>query len=68
MIDRQVNHELFSSYAENPTNTTPKDMKCVVIVAHPDDETLWAGGTILMNPDNDWTKTTLTVIPNSLPS
>jgi LmbE family N-acetylglucosaminyl deacetylase len=28
---------------------------CAVIVAHPDDETLWAGGTILMNPDNDWT-------------
>lgn len=24
-------------------------------MAHPDDETLWAGGTILMNPDNDWT-------------
>lgn len=23
----------------------------VVIVAHPDDETLWAGGTILSNPD-----------------
>jgi len=28
---------------------------CAVIVAHPDDETLWAGGTILMNPDNAWT-------------
>ncbi len=25
-----------------------------VIVAHPDDETLWAGGTILENPSNDW--------------
>ena len=32
-----------------------KDSKCAVIVAHPDDETLWMGGTILMNPDNDWT-------------
>jgi len=30
-------------------------LKCAVIVAHPDDETLWAGGTVLMNPDNDWT-------------
>lgn len=25
-----------------------------VIVAHPDDETLWCGGTILMNPHCDW--------------
>jgi LmbE family N-acetylglucosaminyl deacetylase len=28
---------------------------CAVIVAHPDDETLWVGGTILMNPDINWT-------------
>ena len=27
---------------------------CVVIVAHPDDETLWAGGTILLNPQIQW--------------
>ncbi len=26
-----------------------------VIVAHPDDETLWAGGAILMHPEIDWT-------------
>jgi LmbE family N-acetylglucosaminyl deacetylase len=26
----------------------------VVIVAHPDDETLWAGGTILSHPHNKW--------------
>jgi LmbE family N-acetylglucosaminyl deacetylase len=25
-----------------------------VIVAHPDDETLWAGGTILTHPDRGW--------------
>jgi len=25
-----------------------------VIVAHPDDETIWAGGSILMNPDCLW--------------
>lgn len=31
---------------------TPKSI--VVIVAHPDDETLWAGGTILEHPMNDW--------------
>ncbi|MBM4027007.1 MAG: PIG-L family deacetylase [Planctomycetes bacterium] len=33
---------------------------CVVIVAHPDDETLWAGGTLLMHPDRCWTVVTLT--------
>ena len=36
-----------------------QNSKCVVIVAHPDDETLWAGGTILMNPENQWTIITL---------
>lgn len=33
--------------------------KCAVVVAHPDDETLWAGGTILMNPASEWTIVTL---------
>ena len=32
---------------------------CAVIVAHPDDETLWAGGVILMNPEAHWTIITL---------
>jgi LmbE family N-acetylglucosaminyl deacetylase len=32
---------------------------CAVIVAHPDDETLWAGGTILLHPDCNWTVVTL---------
>ena len=30
-----------------------------VIVAHPDDETLWAGGTILSHPSWDWHVATL---------
>ena len=30
-----------------------------VIVAHPDDETLWAGGIILMHPEIQWTILTL---------
>jgi LmbE family N-acetylglucosaminyl deacetylase len=33
--------------------------KCAVIVAHPDDETLWTGGTILMYPESVWTVITL---------
>jgi len=33
--------------------------KCAVIVAHPDDETLWAGGLILMHPEVKWTIVTL---------
>lgn len=33
--------------------------KCAVIVAHPDDETLWAGGTIFLHPDANWTIVTM---------
>jgi LmbE family N-acetylglucosaminyl deacetylase len=33
--------------------------KCAVIIAHPDDEILWAGGTILMHPESEWTIVTL---------
>ncbi len=32
---------------------------CAVIVAHPDDEIMWAGGTILMHPEGKWTVVTL---------
>lgn len=31
-----------------------KNITAAVIVAHPDDETLWAGGTVLMHPDWHW--------------
>jgi len=27
---------------------------CALIVAHPDDETLWAGGTVLINSKSNW--------------
>ncbi|MFH1904030.1 MAG: PIG-L family deacetylase [bacterium] len=36
-----------------------KNSKCAVIVAHPDDETLWAGGMILSNTQVDWTIITI---------
>ncbi len=39
---------------------TYEHTNCVVIVAHPDDETLWAGGTLLMHPDSNWTIVSLT--------
>lgn len=29
--------------------------RCAVIVAHPDDETLWAGGVILLHRECNWT-------------
>jgi LmbE family N-acetylglucosaminyl deacetylase len=30
-------------------------MRTAIIVAHPDDEVIWAGGLILQHPDWDWT-------------
>ena len=36
-----------------------ENSKCAVIVAHPDDETLWAGGLMLLHPDVEWTVVTL---------
>lgn len=35
------------------------DSQCAVIVAHPDDEALWAGGLILSQPEALWTIVTL---------
>jgi LmbE family N-acetylglucosaminyl deacetylase len=32
---------------------------CAIIVAHPDDETLWAGGLMLLHPQNRWTVITI---------
>jgi len=36
-----------------------ENSECAVIVAHPDDETLWAGGLMLMHPNVKWTIVTL---------
>jgi len=32
-----------------------KKKRCLVIVAHPDDETIWMGGMILKHKDWEWT-------------
>ena len=34
---------------------TEHPLKAAIIIAHPDDETIWAGGTILLHPDWQWT-------------
>ena len=39
---------------------TYERVNCAVIVAHPDDETLWAGGTLLMHRDSCRTVVALT--------
>lgn len=33
----------------------PTGSTAIIIVAHPDDETIWFGGTILKNPQVNWT-------------
>jgi LmbE family N-acetylglucosaminyl deacetylase len=46
--------------AEAGTYRRIGDLKdCAVIVAHPDDETIWAGGTMLLHPEANWTVVTL---------
>ena len=36
-----------------------QSVTAALVVAHPDDETIWAGGTILMHPDWWWTVVSL---------
>jgi len=43
-----------SSFSNDPASP-PHDARAAVVVAHPDDETLWAGGLILEHPAWDWT-------------
>lgn len=36
-----------------------QSVRAAVVVAHPDDETLWSGGTVRMHPDWQWTVVSL---------
>ncbi|MBC8273438.1 MAG: PIG-L family deacetylase [Chloroflexi bacterium] len=36
-----------------------QNVTAALVVAHPDDETIWAGGTVLMHPDWQWTVVSL---------
>lgn len=40
-------------------NKKEKKIRAAVVVAHPDDETIWMGGFILKHPDYDWTILTI---------
>jgi LmbE family N-acetylglucosaminyl deacetylase len=56
--------ELIREIKEKVTNCEnsfhmKENSRCAVIVAHPDDETLWAGGLILMHPKAVWTVITI---------
>jgi LmbE family N-acetylglucosaminyl deacetylase len=42
-----------------PIGTPPAGAQAAVVVAHPDDETLWCGGLILSHPDWRWWIVTL---------
>ena len=45
--------------AKKQDRTPDKPVRAVVVVAHPDDETLWCGGTILAHPHRRWTVVSL---------
>ena len=45
--------------AQRQDRTPAKPVRAVVVVAHPDDETLWCGGTILTHRDWRWTVVSL---------
>lgn len=61
----RLDNEVELIYLRNKTMKQQKirhewaNSSCAVIVAHPDDEILWAGGTILMYPEANWTVITL---------
>lgn len=49
------NKEVSTLRRKNGKGKKPTITTAAVIVAHPDDETLWAGGTILAHPERQWT-------------
>ena len=43
-----------TSHGEPPLANWARGCRALVIVAHPDDETLWAGGMMLSHPEMEW--------------
>jgi len=54
LIDLSCQQEKFWIEMEKKQSVTT-----AVVVAHPDDETIWAGGTLLMHPSWQWTAVSL---------
>jgi LmbE family N-acetylglucosaminyl deacetylase len=48
-----------ASSSQDASSYFPPGARAAIIVAHPDDETLWAGGLILEHADWEWTIVTL---------
>ncbi len=64
-MDKESENRTSASSVENSDSGTPRDatpvprQRAAVVVAHPDDETLWCGGYILSHPKFDWRIVTL---------
>jgi LmbE family N-acetylglucosaminyl deacetylase len=58
-INNHVKRNLMIMADSDGTTLIKESSECAVIVAHPDDETLWAGGLMLMYPEVKWTVLTL---------
>ena len=49
-----LQYEMKSGIMKETSQIIKNQKEIAVIVAHPDDETLWCGGTILQHPDCHW--------------
>jgi LmbE family N-acetylglucosaminyl deacetylase len=59
MIPPRLSLDKTEKHVRRPVKLTDNAGEIAVIVAHPDDEVLWCGGYILMNPEYRWRIITL---------